>query len=638
MTDVDAKRDPGVRAIRAIAAVGAAATILALWPGTHSPPQDPKYFLIGTLPLFMGIAWLAERLRRKHGVIATGLPFYFLTGFLLLQFVAAIFSERMNISLAAFAPFFALGLIAFLVAQGVRTTNHAWTLLCWIAVAVALSSVYGLAQKAGWDPFPWAARDIEEYRGLPSTYGNPNIATHCLNLALLILAGLSFRRGTRWCAVLLVPIALHLYFTEVRAARVAVPAGAGIVLLAWIYRRVAGSPQKTIAWTCATALLAALALGSAAMIYTKWSTGAYLPTGHSLLLRYNGYYGASQMIADRPLLGFGPGTYRIENVPYWTPYEETTFATDAKYNAHVHNEYLESGVEAGFGGAFSYIGFIVSLTLLSLNAALSATDRDKRILGFTLAACFTAFAIDGLFGFNLRSPASATIFFILAGVLTGTSFAKSPKSTVATRRTAFLPVACCAVAFALAAAAGAVFASQILRQKATAAYTLGYPQQALVFLGQAQRISPWDADILRQTAEVHATTGRTRDAIDMYREALRLNPYWVMDHVSLARQYFQLSVSGSESFLRQATESAERALALCATLPGAHELLGRIALAQSLDRADSGQEPGDKGVREAIDHFQKALHYGVSDREQVHRMTAQAHLILGQIDEAERAY
>ncbi len=638
MTDVDAKRDPGVRAIRAIAALGAAAAILVLWPGTHSPPQDPKYFLIGILPLFLGVAWLVDRLRRKHDVIATGLPFYLLAGFLLLQFIAALFSLRTQISLAAFAPFLALGLIAFLVAQGVRTAKHAWTLLCWIAVAVALSSVYGLAQKAGWDPFPWATRDIEEYRGLPSTYGNPNIATHCLNLGLLILVGLSFRQSTRWCAVLLLPIALHLYFTEVRAARVAVLAGVGIVILAGTIRRFGTPPRGAMLWTCLTAALVALALGSAAMIYTKWSTGTYLPTGHSLLLRYNGYYGASQMIADRPLLGFGPGTFRIENVPYWTPYEETTFATDARYNAHVHNAYLESGVEAGFGGAFFYIGFIVSLILVSLGTALATAHRDLRMLAFTLAACFTAFAVDGLFGFNLRSPASALILFILAGILVGTTFKKGSNHTGPSSRMAATPFACVAVSLLLAVVAGAEFASQIFRQKATAANTQGYPQQALVFLGRAMQITPWDADIVRQTAEVHATTGRTRDAIDVYQEALRLNPYWVMDHLNLARQYFQLSESGNESFLRQATESAERALALCATLPGAHELLGRIALAQALDSAGNGQEPEEKSVREAIDHFQKALQYGVSDREQVHRMTAEAHLILGQNDEAERAY
>src|SRR5690606_2504417 len=135
---------------------------------------------------------------------------------------------------------------------------------------------------------------------------------------------------------------------------------------------------------------------TAAMVYTKTFTGDYLPSGHSLLLRYNGYFGACQMILDKPLLGFGPGMYRIENPPYWTPYEAATFATEARYNEHVHNAYLESGVESGLGGAFLYIGFVVSLIMQSLGLAITDTDRRRRLLALTLAACFIVFAVDGL--------------------------------------------------------------------------------------------------------------------------------------------------------------------------------------------------------------------------------------------------
>ena len=51
--------------------------------------------------------------------------------------------------------------------------------------------------------------------------------------------------------------------------------------------------------------------------------------------------------------------------------------------------------------------------------AYTARDRAYRRLGLTFAALFTAFLVDGCFGFNLRVPVSAAFFFILLGLLDG---------------------------------------------------------------------------------------------------------------------------------------------------------------------------------------------------------------------------
>lgn len=636
MTSATRDPGPGVPTAQLLAGLGAAATILALWPGTHSPSHDPKYLIISLLPLALGVAWLVHGVRRGTTVRATGLPIVFLIAFLSLAFIAGLASNHRSVSLIACSRLLALGLICFLVVQSCRTPAQAWQLLLWVGVAVAISSMYGLVQKIGWDPFPWAMRDVEEYRGLPATYGNPNVATHSVNLGLLILLGLSVRRGTRWCLVLTVPVLMHLALTEVRAARVAVPAALCVIGLGYAIHRRTGKPRKSLMLVCLTTALIGVAAVGGVMAFTKAATGSLLPGGHSLLLRYNGYYGACQMILDRPLLGFGPGTYAIENPPYWTPYEETSFATEVMFNANVHNEYLESAVDAGFAGAFLYIGFLVSLVLLSLATAFTSEDRDRKVLAYTLTACFTAFAIDGLFGFNLRAPASGLLLFLLAGVMVGIAApARAGSKRVATSRVA-MPVLVCVAGFALAGAAITGFTSQVFRQKATAAATLGYPEQALIFLHKAERRTPWDAAILRQSAAVHASMGHTRESITDYQRALELNPNWVMDHVGLSRQYFQLTELEGVAFLEHARVSAEHALVLCSTWPEAHEMLGRIAIATALhDPQDSSRE---SQLREALGHFQQALRFGVRDREQLHRMTAQAHLLLGEVDLAENAY
>lgn len=633
------KTASGPATVRFIAGLGTAAVILALWPGTVSPAQDPKYLLIGMLPLFLGLAWLLQRRKDSSDEFVTGVPLGFLLGFLAFELAAALASRHLNYSLHSYAPFLAMGLICLVVAQVCRTPEQAWRVLLWIGAAVAVSSVYGLAQRLGLDPFPWATREVEEYRGLPATYGNPNVAAHTLNLGLLILLGLSTQRGRRWCLLLAIPVAMHLWMTEVRAARVAVPAGLCMAGLGYIFYRYAGQTRRSLGLVCVASVLIGGCAIAGAMAFSKVATGTLLPTGHTYLLRYNSYFGASQMIVDQPLLGFGPGTYRIENPPYWTPYEESFFATDSKYNANVHNEYLETGVESGFVGAFCYIGFLLSLILLGLHVAFVRNDRSRSVLGYTLAACFTAFAVDGMFGFNLRSPVSGLLLFVLAGALVGVSSTAPPRRSSGRRWT--LPVTVCVAGFALAGLAVATFASQVLHQKATAATAWGYPDVAARFLRYAERLAPWDARIVRDAAAIDASQGRTRQAISGYQRALARNPYWVLDQVALARLYFQLDEVAGPEYWRNAEARANEALTICAVLPEAHEMLGRLTIAEALKggAAESALEAAPAArIREGLGHLQKALTYGIQDRGQVHRMMAQAFFALGETDEAQDAF
>jgi len=290
------------------------------------------------------------------------------------------------------------------------------TLALVICLAVCLSSLYGLCQYLGFDPFPWVTRDIEEYRGLPATFGNPNFAGHSLILVIIVAAGL-IAAAPRSAAWLLLPLPLfHLYQTHMRGALLALGAAVLLVLLYVFFRNRPGSSLKKISCLFAVLLLIALAGLAFLLPLSKKMSGYYFPTGGSLILRYNGYYGAARMALDHPILGVGPGNYSPENIPYWTFYERRWFADQNKRNTHVHCDLLESAVETGFPGMILHLLLFILLIVQSLYVAFESGELEKRRWGVIFAAFFLAFLVDGLFGFNLRIPVSGALFYLAVGV------------------------------------------------------------------------------------------------------------------------------------------------------------------------------------------------------------------------------
>ncbi|MCC6490381.1 MAG: O-antigen ligase family protein [Candidatus Hydrogenedentes bacterium] len=635
--------ESGLARMRDTAAAGVALVVLALWPFTPSPATDAKYLIIGLLPGVLALQWWLHLRRCGPGALAGGVTAWVLGCFLAVNLLSAFLSAHLLYCLVEFFKLLALALLFFLTAQACRMPEQAWRMLLIVCGAIALTSVYGLSQWAGLDPFPWETRDVEEYRGLPSTYGNPNVAAHALNLGLLCALGLVSRRRTRWCVFFVLVILAHLYLTDVRAAKVAVPAGLALALAAELARRRTGSAPRAIFATVVVCGLFGIGLMAGVMGYHHVRSGTLAPSGHTFLLRYNSFYGASRMMMERPLTGFGPGAYWLENPPYWTPYEQAFFATDRKFNRNVHNELLETGVESGFPGAFLFIGFLVALLTAALGIAYRARDRDTRMLGYTLAACVTAFGVDGLFGFNLRRPASAAVFFVLAGIVAGV-YGEGRGAHAGTRARPFrlgVATAACCAALVPATFAGLTFAAQTLHQEARGAEgSARSRERAIGLLKRAERLAPWDPVFSEHEGDILSESGKPREAIAAYERARARNPHWVPIHLGIAQQSHILAQTGDQAGGSVARAAIGRALALCPTLPEAHLLQGQMALTDALGIApeDDTAERNRKSLfLSAVAHCGDALKYGLDQQEPAHLAMAQAHYWLGENKEAESA-
>ncbi len=659
------------------------ALVLALFPYTADPAAPIKYLVTSYALLILALLWLAAVLFAQDTSRITAPSFLLLAVFLAINLLASLLSDFPANSLNALRPWIMFSLIALFAAQSCHEWKHVRRLMALIITAVTTASLYGFFQAAGWDPFPWVTKGIEEYKGLPSTFANPNFAGHALVLAIPLAAGLLFERWritparpanppktTPWeswhpvaaLALALLLMGTHLYCTHMRGGRIALIAAGLIVLLHFMLRK-RFHPVKAAFLACAALMLLA-ACGAALLFLGARDTGKEpaIPMDSSLVLRLNGYHGACRMMMDHPLLGIGVGNYATENIPYWTSYEKRWFVTEGKKNYHVHCDLIEAGVDAGIPGSTLYLALLLWVLLVSF--ALASPSAPSQRAGYILAACFTAFAVDGLFGFNLRVPVSAGLFFLLVGMLETSR--GTPPAALASRTAnltlalALLLIAGLCTFFETRAflgeryyqrANGAQYWAADAAQKGDAQKETRLIETGYAILNQARHYLPWDPRLPEAQGQLDLKLRRPVQAIARFNEALAWHPNHPGILISLAQAHVNnaltcLSESAGKnplensSFLDnldRAEAAGRRAAELCDGLPEAYEALGRAAFLRATT-LQNGHQDASAALAETEKQLRQALHHGTPNRAAVQRILAQLYVKLNRPEDAEHYF
>jgi len=108
-----------------------------------------------------------------------------------------------------------------------------------------------------------------------------------------------------------------------------------------------------------------------------------ISTDQSNLERLNRWSCAYRMWRDKPLFGFGPGTFQFEYGPYQRSYEKTRISTDFGTMGNAHSEYLGPLAESGVFGLLSIL--LVVGTSIYTGIRVYARSKKKSIRIFSLA-------------------------------------------------------------------------------------------------------------------------------------------------------------------------------------------------------------------------------------------------------------
>jgi len=136
-----------------------------------------------------------------------------------------------------------------------------------------------------------------------------------------------------------------------------------------------------------------------------------ISTDQSNLERLNRWSCAIRMWKDKPLFGFGPGTYQFEYGRYQRSYEKTRISTDFGTMGNAHSEYLGPLSEAGFFGLISILLVVGSTLYTGIRVFYTSQKRSIKIFSLAVLVGLSSYYFHGLLNNFLDTDKISVLFW-----------------------------------------------------------------------------------------------------------------------------------------------------------------------------------------------------------------------------------
>ncbi|MBN1949706.1 MAG: O-antigen ligase family protein [Bacteroidales bacterium] len=154
-----------------------------------------------------------------------------------------------------------------------------------------------------------------------------------------------------------------------------------------------------------------------------------ITTDDSNLERMNRWSSALRMFEERPVFGWGPGTYMFNYAPYQLSSNKTLISTDFGDKGNAHSEYIGPLSESGVLGSLSFIFIIITATVTGFRAYRKADDPQvKRIVLAYLLAFFT-YVMHGVLNNFLDTDKASALFWGFIAVFVSVDIYYQPRNS-----------------------------------------------------------------------------------------------------------------------------------------------------------------------------------------------------------------
>lgn len=121
-----------------------------------------------------------------------------------------------------------------------------------------------------------------------------------------------------------------------------------------------------------------------------------ISTDQSNVERLNRWSCAWRMFLDKPVTGFGPGTYMFEYGSYQRSWERSLISTNAADLGNAHSEYLGPLAEQGFLGPIMFLWVIIATVVTAMKIISKSANKQSRILAISFLLGLITYYLHGV--------------------------------------------------------------------------------------------------------------------------------------------------------------------------------------------------------------------------------------------------
>lgn len=144
---------------------------------------------------------------------------------------------------------------------------------------------------------------------------------------------------------------------------------------------------------------------------------ANITTDASNMERINRWKCAFRMFSEKPIFGWGPGTYMFKYAPFQRSYDRTIISTNAANLGNAHSEYIGPLAESGVIGTLSFIFIIVVVAITVFRLYKNLHGKENRIILLAVSLGLVTYLVHGMLNNFLDTDKASAPFWGFIAVI-----------------------------------------------------------------------------------------------------------------------------------------------------------------------------------------------------------------------------
>ena len=143
-----------------------------------------------------------------------------------------------------------------------------------------------------------------------------------------------------------------------------------------------------------------------------------ISTDASNMERINRWTAAFGMIEEKPVFGWGPGTYQFEYAPFQKGYYRTIISTDFGDGGNAHSEYIGPCAESGIPGMLTVFAIVFAFLVVGIKTYINTEDKTLKLLSLCMVISLISYYTHGVFNNFLDTDKLSAIVWAAMAVIT----------------------------------------------------------------------------------------------------------------------------------------------------------------------------------------------------------------------------